>query len=372
MSTLFEAAMGGYNAADQMIKEGRAYRAAREKYGEKASNPGLFSALEEMDLAKNRDSRAERQIKIQERAADRADRQESRTAQSHSIQTREAESGRDQAGLFSLVNGLRQARDSGQDLGAAFDQLVDKLPEFGVSEEDIPTLRQELLDNPAILDSYYEALGGDKAAGVKPMTQKQAQAKEAGSAALLKMQDIFQRIDLLESPEYEPAGQSVFGMPGVGGIFGHGGFGAFGAIPGSSAADFVANLTSLEGDIRSQAFETLKGGGQITEKESEFARDAIARLDRTTSYEEFQRELTRVRKYMTELMSAAERRLGGEAVPELAWGDDDTTGYNRNNATDTGQITTGFTDPYGNKLVGTDPNNPAHWQDKDGNPMSAE
>lgn len=362
MPTLFETAVRGYEAADQLIRESRAHKAAREQYGARADNPGLFSALENMDLASNRDRRADEQLELQRRGVDRADRQDARQAEVHQTNMGATKDARQKDAVLNLVNGLREARDKGQDVGEAFDALADTLPGLGVSEEDLPAMREELINNPAILDQYYEALtGGKSGSSSKSSTgaAKEAEAREGSETAMRKIDDIINRIDLLESDEFNEVGPSVFGLPGVG-VF-KGGFGALGAIPGSSAADYVSNLEALKSDIRSQAFETLKGGGQITEKESEFAANAISRMERTTSYAEFQRELRRVRAYMEALNNAAERRLAGEDVPELVWDQTDQKGYARQNGTDTGKIWPGFRAADGSVFRGGDPSNPENW-----------
>lgn len=58
-------------------------------------------------------------------------------------------------------------------------------------------------------------------------------------------------------------------------------------IPGTKQADFVNRFEQLQGDAFLQAFESLKGGGQITEIEGNKAQQAINRMNRGTSKEEF-------------------------------------------------------------------------------------
>jgi len=58
-------------------------------------------------------------------------------------------------------------------------------------------------------------------------------------------------------------------------------------IPGTKQADFVNRFEQLQGDAFLQAFESLKGGGQITEIEGQKAQQAINRMSRGTSKEEF-------------------------------------------------------------------------------------
>ena len=373
MATLFETAMRGYEIADDMIKETRGYQAAREQYGDgPASDPGLFSALQNMDLAQNRDRRADEQTEMQRRGVDRADRQDARAGEAHSTQQSVISDSRKKEATLNLINGLREARDKDQDLGEAFDALADSLPGLGVSKEDLPAMREELLKNPEILDQYYEALTGVGSGVKKPAPGKGATGvdREAVASEIMKFDDVLNRIDKLQDPERQDAAQSIVGLPGSG-VFSSGGFGQYGSIPGFAAADYVSDFEALqEGDIRAIAFETLKGGGQITEKESEFARDAIARISRATSYEKFVEELQYTREYIERLRDAAMRRLNGEDVPELARPGSlvNTTregDYPRDGAAP--EIYPGWSDPdTGDKFVGTDPSDPTHWEDKNG------
>lgn len=58
-------------------------------------------------------------------------------------------------------------------------------------------------------------------------------------------------------------------------------------VPGTSAADFQARFEQLQGASFLEAFETLKGGGQITEKEGEKATAAVNRMALAQSEAEF-------------------------------------------------------------------------------------
>jgi hypothetical protein len=61
-------------------------------------------------------------------------------------------------------------------------------------------------------------------------------------------------------------------------------------------AEFMNNIEALQSLIRSAVFETLKGGGHITEVESEFARDAVARLKPGSSRKDFDNQISRIRR----------------------------------------------------------------------------
>ncbi len=62
-------------------------------------------------------------------------------------------------------------------------------------------------------------------------------------------------------------------------------------VPGTDAADFVARLEQIKGEQFLQAFQSLKGGGQITEIEGQKATDAIARMQRSQSEPEFDKSV---------------------------------------------------------------------------------
>ncbi|MFZ4388209.1 MAG: hypothetical protein ACOYOI_08625, partial [Chthoniobacterales bacterium] len=58
-------------------------------------------------------------------------------------------------------------------------------------------------------------------------------------------------------------------------------------VPGTSAADFNARLNEIQGGAFLQAFNTLKGGGSITETEGIKATAAINRMSTAQSEKEF-------------------------------------------------------------------------------------
>ena len=78
-------------------------------------------------------------------------------------------------------------------------------------------------------------------------------------------------------------------------------------VAGTDAADFRAVLDQIGGTAFLQAFQSLKGGGQITEVEGKKATDAIARLSRAQSDAEFKKSL----KDLREVMTTGYKRLSG-------------------------------------------------------------
>lgn len=69
-------------------------------------------------------------------------------------------------------------------------------------------------------------------------------------------------------------------------------------IPGTRAKDFQSVLDQIKGQAFMQAYQNLRGGGQITEVEGKKATDAIARLNTTQSTEEFKNSLNELRGIM--------------------------------------------------------------------------
>jgi hypothetical protein len=92
-------------------------------------------------------------------------------------------------------------------------------------------------------------------------------------------------------------------------------------VSGTNARDFQVVLDQLGGAAFLQAFESLKGGGQITEVEGKKATDAMARLNRAQSDGEFELALRELR----EIMTAGYKRLAGvdystpDSSPVLRW-----------------------------------------------------
>ena len=81
-------------------------------------------------------------------------------------------------------------------------------------------------------------------------------------------------------------------------------------LPGTDAADFRAVLDQIKGQAFLQAFESLKGGGQITEVEGQKATQAIARLDRAQSEAEFVKSLQELRGIVASGLERARRKAG--------------------------------------------------------------
>lgn len=136
---------------------------------------------------------------------------------------------------------------------------------------------------------------------------EQARAKQAGETlanagqANEKSRQVLDLIDKIEKDEIGM--QAVVGAPNP---F-KGGFGIFN-LPGTPAADFQAKIDQLGGKQFLEAFESLKGGGQITQIEGEKATNAIARMQTSQSEEAFRAALNEFRDIVLRASERANMR----------------------------------------------------------------
>jgi len=91
---------------------------------------------------------------------------------------------------------------------------------------------------------------------------------------------------------------------------------AFPTIPGSDAANFEAVLAQIQGGAFLQAFQSLKGGGAITEQEGRKAEAAIARLQTNQSDAAFEASLRDLRSVLRNGQMRTAARLGVPAPPD--------------------------------------------------------
>lgn len=81
------------------------------------------------------------------------------------------------------------------------------------------------------------------------------------------------------------------------------------AIPGSSGYDFSLRVDQLKGQAFLQAFESLKGGGQITEAEGRKATEAIARLNTRLSTADFKAAVQELRDIVARAQERATAKM---------------------------------------------------------------
>lgn len=82
-------------------------------------------------------------------------------------------------------------------------------------------------------------------------------------------------------------------------------------IPGTEAKDFQVRQKQLQGTVFLEAFQSLKGGGAITEVEGAKAEAAIARLDRTQSDEAYLEALNELKGILRQGLVNARKKASG-------------------------------------------------------------
>lgn len=85
---------------------------------------------------------------------------------------------------------------------------------------------------------------------------------------------------------------------------------AVSVIPGTDAKDFHTLLEQLQGKQFLAAYQTLKGGGQITEVEGEKAEQAIANMKTAQSESQFLESLNQLEEVVRSVMARADSKAG--------------------------------------------------------------
>jgi hypothetical protein len=112
-------------------------------------------------------------------------------------------------------------------------------------------------------------------------------------------------LQLLDEMENHPGLSAVVGVPEMKG----GRFLGYN-IPGSPAAGFQALFDQFEGDKYKQAYESLKGAGQITEFEAKTVANSISNMQTAQSETEFKKALNKYRSVMKKALQRAEIKAG--------------------------------------------------------------
>lgn len=201
----------------------------------------------------------------------------------------------------------------GSAAAAASDQLAI------LTREREAALRAGRTQDVAALDREIARLpGGAQAPGIQVQGEAERAAaverakdeasgrlKERESAKDAQRASIDSQIAVIDKALNHPGRETATGLSGV--------LDPRNYLAGTNAKNFQVVLDQLGGAAFLQAFESLKGGGAITEVEGKKATDAIARLNRAQSDEEFKSSLVELRG----IMDKARQRIGGGA--SAAW-----------------------------------------------------
>jgi hypothetical protein len=168
------------------------------------------------------------------------------------------------------------------------------------SAEDVAGLQRELARLPGGAPGLQVQSKADEAAAVeRAKLEAKAGSSENQSAKAAQRASIQAQIAVIDKAIAHPGRKTATGLSGV--------LDPRNYTPGTDARDFRVVLDQLGGAAFLQAFESLKGGGQITEVEGKKATEAIARLNRAQSDSEFEVALNDLRG----VMKNGYDRLGG-------------------------------------------------------------
>lgn len=117
-------------------------------------------------------------------------------------------------------------------------------------------------------------------------------------------------LDLIKKLKEHEGKAGFVGMPNASGLMG--------GVRGTKEADFKVRLEQIKGQTFLQAFNSLKGAGQITEVEGQKATQAIARLDASQSEKEFDTALDDLSSVIDQgLIRAKTKAKGSSNNPKI-------------------------------------------------------
>jgi hypothetical protein len=183
--------------------------------------------------------------------------------------------------------------------GVALQKGVEKL-DLGTSFQWYNTLTGQPIGQPVPKDTRGEAR--DKKIGeAEGEATGEAVANIGGTVAKAQ-----QALDLIQSIRDDPALASVTGM-------------VQGRLPPMTqgGTDLNVKIQQMQGKVFLEAFDSLKGGGQITEVEGAKAEAAMARLNRAQSTEAYQEALSELSEIIKTGMERAQQKAGQGAPAQV-------------------------------------------------------
>lgn len=149
--------------------------------------------------------------------------------------------------------------------------------------------------------SLKEKLASAGASG-KIQGETRAQAQVDLPSTIAQAQQTVGLVDeLLKAPGFKQAvgGSRMFGIQN---------------IPGTSAKDFDVRLDQLKGKQFMEAYQGLKGGGQITEVEGKKATDALSRMNASSSEQEFTKAAREFQDVVRKGVQRAQQKAGVQSM----------------------------------------------------------
>ena len=341
------------NAIEEQYQRRKALGAAIDQYGDVARDPGLFSSLQNIEASKGRETRAQNA--------------ETRTQGTYDFNKQGAEQERQQKAVLGMMQGFKAARDNGEDIGATFDKfeqtgLFDSL---GVNPEDRPAMKQAIVENPALIDTYIATLAGGTAPAKTSAATKTAAtpaatgeadrqaARENVSRTIGKMRDLYTTLDELGAIRSTETGsiRESLGRAASASKAGR----VTGAVFGTKAE---SARRSIEG-LRPNLINAMKSAEELGAKMFDSNKDMEMWLATVTDPSQ---DLQTAKLLLDEFEAKYGAALRGEAVSPIKVGDQ--AEYTRKN--DTGGVTEiypGFVNPNTKmRFKGGQWDDPANWE----------
>jgi hypothetical protein len=155
-----------------------------------------------------------------------------------------------------------------------------------------------------------QPLGGQSQVVLPKDVAGQASQQEQGQlegAAIANMPSVLGKAEqakkLIEDIRNDPAREAGTGISSL-----------LNVVPGTRAFDFKQKVLQLQGQSFLSAFESLKGGGQITQIEGEKATQAIARLNTAQTEEGFLQALKDLEDVIDAGITRAKQKAGQETT----------------------------------------------------------
>ncbi|TPN03806.1 hypothetical protein FJ973_29630 [Mesorhizobium sp. B2-1-3] len=252
-----------------------------------------------------------------------------------------AENVRDQYGL-NPIYGQRDGKTVVMQPSKAGGLVEAKIPEGvdltpGVQKIDLGTAWGVLDRGGNVVGTIPKDIAGAQA--------QEALGKAKGAAAFdlpRVEQNAQQTVDVVEQLKNHPGRETATGLSGT--------IDPRNYLPGTNATNFRTMLDQAKGQTFLQAYQTLKGGGQITEIEGTKAENAIARLNTAQSDEEFAKALNDFEDVIKTGLDRARQQASGATAPGGA------APPAPNAAPAVGETR------YGYRFKGGDPSEPSNWE----------
>lgn len=179
-------------------------------------------------------------------------------------------------------------------------------PSRGVGEVDTGT-GTEIIDKATGLP--VRTVGKDLYGSESQKAQGKAQGDARASLPTVEA-TASRALDTIQKIRTHPGKQYGTGVAGV-----------LPGIPGTQQRGFVTLVDQAKGQTFLEAFNSLRGGGAITEAEGRKATEAFARLDRAQTAQDFDAALGDLEQVIKEGVRVARQKAGGDTLSGRDLGD---------------------------------------------------